>query len=94
MQIATLKLESRAALTGPKPGEKMLDPRNTKHAWGRGIEHDAKNPYYGTPYSFNTKYVVDVTAHPKVGCWIELVSGKRVHVDESLEFVTQRCNQR
>ena len=50
--------------------------------------------FYGNPYNFNTKYVVDAEADDTIGCHITLASGKRVWVDMTAESVNHACNRR
>lgn len=50
--------------------------------------------FYGKAYNFNTKYVVDCTAHDIIGSVITLANGKTVHIDMTAESVDLQCNRR
>lgn len=81
---------------------KVADARRTtgfnKPTYQRHITEEMLNEhgleYWGKPYNFNTKYVVDCEADEVIGSHITLASGKKVWIDMSAEMVHTACNRR
>jgi hypothetical protein len=50
--------------------------------------------YFGKPYSFNTKYVVEIETDDIIGCHVSLSNGNKVWIDMDASVLAKECNRR